>query len=134
MAFKLKIGAFMDAPFGFVVRDGSRDVAFTCTLVLRRLSQTEATEALGEIGKLAATEGTTPGEFSAAARALILDLVHDWRDQRLVLDDEDKPAPYSREAMGAMLDVVGMEGIVLNAVVKAVNTAAREEARDRRGN
>lgn len=135
MALKLKVGSFIDAPVSLVVRDGSRDVTFSFTLVLRRLTQAESAEAFSEVLRLAALGNEASAEeLSRAARSMLFDVVHDWRDQRLVLDDDDKPAPFSREALGLLLDLMGAEAILTVAVMKAIGDAVRTEARDRRGN
>lgn len=133
MALKLKVGSFIDAPVRLVVRDGSRDVSFAFTLVLRRLSQDEALRMVERLQQMAET-GSTAADAARATRELLVDLVHDWRDQRLVLDDEDRPAPYSSEALDVMLGLAGSGTLLLNAVMRAVQQGVREEDRDRRGN
>jgi len=133
MALKLKIGAFIDAPVRLIVKDGSRDVPFNFTLVLRRLSQDEALGMVDRLQKMA-VEGGTAMDAARNARDLLADLIHDWRDQRLVLDDDDKPAAYSPEALDVMLQLAGAGTYLLQAVMRAVQMGVREDDKDRRGN
>jgi hypothetical protein len=133
MALKLKIGAFIDAPVRLIVKDGSRDVPFNFTLVLRRLSQDEALGMVDRLQKMA-MEGGTAMDAARNARDLLADLIHDWRDQRLVLDDDDKPASYSPEALDVMLQLAGAGTYLLQAVMRAVQQGVREDDKDRRGN
>jgi len=133
MAMKLKVGSFIDAPVRLVVRDGSRDVPFAFTLVLRRLTQEEALRMVERLQQMAEV-GASAADAARATRDLLVDLVHDWRDQRLVLEDDDRPAPYSAEALDVMLGLAGAGSLLLNAVMRAVQQGVREEDRDRRGN
>jgi hypothetical protein len=133
MALKLKIGAYIDAPVRLIVKDGSRDVPFNFTLVLRRLSQDEALGMVDRLQKMA-MEGGTAMDAARNARDLLADLIHDWRDQRLVLDDDDKPASYSPEALDVMLQLAGAGTYLLQAVMRAVQQGVREDDKDRRGN
>ncbi len=133
MALKLKIGAFIDAPVHLIVKDGARDVPFKFVLILRRLSQDEALGLVDRLQKMA-SEGSTAADAARATRDLLADLIHDWRDQRLVLDDDDKPAIYSTEALDVMLQLAGAGTFLLQAVMRAVQQGVREEDKDRRGN
>jgi hypothetical protein len=133
MALKLKIGAYIDAPVSIIVRDGARDVPFKFTLILRRLSQDEALGMVDSLQKMA-QEGSTAADSARSARDLLVDLIHDWRDQRLVLDEDEKAAPYSHEALDVMLQLAGVGTLLLQSVMRAVQQGVREEAKDRRGN
>lgn len=133
MALKLKIGSYIDAPVRLIVKDGSRDVPFNFTLVLRRLSQDEALTLVDRLQKMA-NEGSTAADAARGARDLLADLIHDWRDQRLVCDEDDKPAPYSTEALDVMLQLAGTGTYLLQAVMRAVQQGVRENDKDRRGN
>jgi hypothetical protein len=52
----------------------------------------------------------------------------------LVLDDDDKPAAYSPEALDVMLQLAGAGTYLLQAVMRAVQMGVREDDKDRRGN
>lgn len=134
MALKLKIGASIDAPVRLLVRDGARDVVFPFVLVLRRLSQDEALALVGRLQTLAEDKHAPHDAMPAHTRDLLADIVTDWRDQRLVLDEDDKPAPYSAESLDTLLTLAGAGGVLRDAVLRALSTAVREEERDRRGN
>ena len=42
-----------------------------------------------------------------------------WQNQNLVLQEDDTPAPFSKEAFRLLLNIPGMPGTCLNAYVKA---------------
>lgn len=73
MAMKLKVGSFIDAPVRLVVRDGSRDVPFAFTLVLRRLTQEEALRMVERLQQMAEV-GASAADAARATRDLLVDL------------------------------------------------------------
>lgn len=137
MALKLKVGAFIDAPVNLVIRDGSKEVKFSFTLVVNRLAQDDALAMHGRLIEIMERERSgdaTPSESTNHTRDLLLELIHDWRDQRLVLDDDDRPAPYSTEALDVMLQLAGAGSVLLTAAFDRIKTAVRGEDKERRGN
>lgn len=124
MNYTLKIGATLDVPVSFSLRDGAKDVPFSFSLVANRLSAAEL-QALGERLK----EG---GDYGDAE--FLAEHVADWRGQRLVLADDGQPAPFSREALDAMCGVVGVQRLlvekVLAALVGGTKTADADKAKN----
>jgi hypothetical protein len=110
MALKLTIGEFIDVPVKGSVKDGGRDISFAFTLQARRIPIEAYREALGEGSDL------TVREFLAGH-------LTGWRDQRLVVDDTEQPAPFSADALGMLLSVVGMEQTVLGAYLRALQVS-----------
>lgn len=49
------------------------------------------------------------------ASDFILRVSRDWRDQRLVLDEDGKPAAFSQEALGRLLCIANMPIVCWNA-------------------
>ena len=132
MALKLKIGRTLDVPVKFSLRDGAREASFAFTLVVRRLARQEAADLLERL-KLE-NKDRDAVEDAELTRATLADLVSDWRGQRLVVDDDDQPAPFSAEALDLMLESVGVGQELLTPCLKAVFDGARTEAEDRRKN
>lgn len=119
MAFKLVIGDRLDVKVKGEIADGPRKVPFKFTLQMQRLSVEEYRKVLAP-------------ESDVLVRDFLLDNAIDWRDQQLVLDDDDRPAPYSREAFGCLLGLVGMEQWCFQAYISALQIV--DKAAGRLGN
>lgn len=107
MAYKLTISNIIDVPIKGSVKDGGSSVSFNFTLCCKRLDTAAFREAFGP-------------ESKVLAREFLQSHVTDWRGQRLVTDDDGKPAGFAPEALDCLLDVVGMETICVNAYRDAV--------------
>lgn len=134
MALKLKLGRTLEVPVRFVLRDGARDVPHAFTLIIHRLLRREAADLFERIGMGAQRTDRSAEEAAEAVRTLLAELVIDWRGQRLVVDEDDQPAPYSTQAMELMLDVVGVGPVLTDACIRALLESGRDEAEDRRKN
>lgn len=79
----------------------------------------------------------TAAEFRAAfgpdsktlSRDFLLDNITGWHGQTLIGGDDGKPAPFSREALAAMLDVPLVEGKLIAAYIRAMQVADSEAGR-----
>lgn len=101
MSFKIAIGNIVQVPVKFTLRDGVVDKLFTFTLTATRRTPEEI-EAQSEL----------------SLKDFMLDNVSDWSGQRLVLLENNEPAPYSREAFEFMLKQPGVLGTVWQAYQK----------------
>lgn len=119
MAFKLIIGNSIEVPVHLKIRDGDTLREFRFHVTGKRLSAEEARQKLsGELD-----EGATVGEF-------LTQHLTGWRGQKLVVDeDSGTPAPFSPEALTAMLDVAGAAGIIYLAYLKELAASDGAEAR-----
>lgn len=106
MTFSLVNGDVMNVPIKLTLNGSNGPSAFAFTLQMRRLSRLEYVD-------------TFSAESEVLSRDFLLDVTQGWRGQRLVVDDSGQPAPYSREAMAYLLDVVGVEGVCLKAYLEA---------------
>jgi hypothetical protein len=95
MSFKIAIGNIVQVPLKFTLRDGSVDKLFAFSLTAMRRTPEEID---------ADTEKTL--------KDFLLDNITDWCGQTLVLQDNNEPAPFSREAFDFMLKQPGMVGCV----------------------
>lgn len=59
------------------------------------------------------------------ASELIKRITRGWRDQRLVLDEDDKPAEFSAEALDVLLNISGMGGYCYRAYLDQVLVTAK---------
>lgn len=116
MAFKLVIGDRLDVTVKGEVVDGAGKLPFRFVLQMRRLGVEEYRKVLAP-------------DSEVLVRDFILDNTEGWRDQRLVLGEDGKPAEYSREALACLLGVVGMESLCLNAYVSALQVADKPAGR-----
>lgn len=124
MNYTLKIGATIDVPINFSLRDGAKDVPFSFALVANRLNAREL-KALGE--RLA--EGGDYGDAEFLAEHVV-----DWRGQRLVMADDGQPAPFSREALDAMCTVVGLQRLLVEKLLAALVSGTRSADADKAKN
>lgn len=79
----------------------------------------------------------TAAEFRAAfgpdsktlSRDFLLDNITGWHGQTLIGGEDGKPAPFSRQALAAMLDVPGVETKLIAAYIKAMEVTDSEDGR-----
>lgn len=73
-----------------------RTVSFKFSLVCKRKGADELKEAM-------ASETTTT--------EILRQVTTGWRDQRLVLEDDDSPADFNEDSFDALLDIAGMANL-----------------------
>ena len=96
---------------GSFTNDAGKDVPFKFTLVCKRLEADELKEALAG-GETQVTE-------------FITNVATDWRDQRLVLEDDDKPAEFCPDALEALLNITGMGMLCFTSYMKEAGAKAK---------
>lgn len=112
MAFKLAIGNQVGVKVEATYRDDSgRDKSCNFTLVCDRLSAEEMHAAIAN------KDETVETFFERHAK--------DWRGQALVLDDEDKPAPFSTDALKVLFSIQGMAVTCWRAYLKQAQVAEK---------
>lgn len=95
MAYKLAISDLIGVKLeGTVQQESGEDKKYKFVLVCDRISQEEMKRVVSD------PDGTAFAFFDEHAK--------DWRDQRLVLDEDDKPAPFSKEALKVLFGIAGM--------------------------
>lgn len=106
--FKVAVGDVVQVNVKFTLRDGATDKQFSFTLSANRKTQEE----------IQRTPDLTIKDF-------LLENVTDWKGQRLVLLENNEPAPFSRAAFEFMLAQPG----VISSVWMAYNRdcAAKEK-------
>ncbi len=86
MQFKLAIGNVVQVPVKFTFKEGNVNKLFTFTLTANR---------------------KTPDEMESQPEISVLDFLYenvtDWTGQRLILQDNNEPAAFSREAFEYLL-------------------------------
>lgn len=98
MKFKIAIGNTVLVPVKFTLKDGSVNKLFTFSLTAIRKTPEEIDE-----------------QPELTIKDFLLENVTDWSGQRLVLQDNDEPAPFSRDALDYLLKQPGLLGIVWTA-------------------
>lgn len=119
MAFKLVIGTQLDVIVKGEIPDGSGKVPFKFALQMRRMGVEAYRKALAP-------------DSDVLVRDFLLDNALGWREQRLVLDEDNKPAEYSREAFECLLGLVGMEQACFQSYIAALQIV--DKAQGRTGN
>jgi hypothetical protein len=93
--FKVAVGNVVQVNVKFTMRDGAADKLFKFTLTATRKTQDELAE-----------------KPEALIKDVLLENVTDWADQRLVLLENNEPAPFSRAAFEVMLAQPGVMGVI----------------------
>jgi hypothetical protein len=111
--YTLAVADVVELPVKLTVNDGGKTASFSFHLRAKRMPQADLRRALKDEDVL--------------TRDLLVQQVIGWRGQALVLDADGKPADFSRDAFEAMLTLVGMESLVLNAYLRAMGVEAQAE-------
>ncbi len=93
--FKMAVGNVVVVDVKLTMRDAAVDKLFKFKLTAIRKTQAEIEK--------------TP---ELSVKGFMLDNVTDWEDQRLVLQENNEPAAFSREAFDFMLGQPGVLGCV----------------------
>ena len=108
MKFKIAVGNVVQVPVKFTLREGQADKQFNFSLTAQRKTQEEIEE-----------------QPELTIKDFLLDNVSDWSGQRLVLLENNEPAPFSREALDYMLKQPGLLGVVWASYQR--HTAGKEK-------
>ncbi|WP_180125673.1 hypothetical protein [Rhodoferax sp. BLA1] len=96
--YKVAVGNVVQVNVKMVIRDGAQDKLFKFTLTATRKTQDEINE-----------------KPDVLIKDVLLDNVTDWADQRLVLLENNEPAPFSRAAFEVMLAQPGVLAVIWQA-------------------
>lgn len=111
MSFRLVVSDTISVPVAGRLPDASgRAVPFSFTLTARRLPATELRAAIDN------NDRTVP-EFLAS-------VVRGWSG---VQADDGAELPYSPAALDALLDIVGMAGLIFSGYIEACGVKAKEK-------
>lgn len=104
MAYKLVVANEVKVPVKLTLNDAGVSRLFKFTITCERLTVEEI------------KERTQDGETR------ILDFMRDvmrgWEDQKLVVDDEGKPADFNQDALAVMLGTAGVATILYTSYLK----------------
>lgn len=103
--FKLAIDDVVEVPVRFTLRVKNVDKSMAFTLIAKRVSLDDYSD-------------QSVAEFLRSN-------VTDWKDQKLVLDQDGSPAEFSDDAFDAMLKVPGVTGAVWNAYQREVGAKTK---------
>ena len=96
---------------GSHTNESGKAIPFKFTLICKRLDAAELKDALAD-------KETPVSEF-------VTNVATDWRDQRLVLEDDDKPAEFCPDALEALLNINGMSMLCFTAYMKEAGAKAK---------
>ena len=118
-SFKLAVGDVLDVPVKLSINNAAgKAQAFAFTLQAKRID-------------IDAYRAILDPDGNVTTREVLLANVTGWRGQRLVLDDEDRPADWSPEAFEAMLGAVGVEQALYVAYMRALNLADTAQGKEK---
>jgi hypothetical protein len=93
------------------VLDGNVKKDFSFTFEARRESEEHIRKTYEADGEM---------KLSAFHAARCREGITGWSDQRLVLNQDDKPAPFSPEGLDLVLSIPGASTVIYNAWMEAV--------------
>lgn len=96
---------------GSHTNESGKAIAFKFTLICNRLDAADLKTALG-------SGETQVDEF-------ITGVATGWRDQRLVLEEDDTPAEFCAEALEALLNISGLGMLCFTAYMKEAGAKAK---------
>jgi hypothetical protein len=112
MAFKLAIDNLVGVKVEGKSRGGDgKEKSFSFVLVCERYTHEQMQE--------------TGSDKDETIFAFFEKVARDWRGQTLVLDDDDKPAAFSLEALRALMTVSGMGMLCWHSYVQQVQATAK---------
>lgn len=112
MARKLAISNTVPVPVTLTVPDANgKRHTHSFTLICKRLSQEEL--------RAAARGGDN------ADVMLMTKVAEGWKDQRLVLEDDDVPSAFSPEAFADLMSIAGAPGVCVAAYLREVEVRAK---------
>jgi hypothetical protein len=104
MAYKLAVENTVKVPVKFNLNNGGKISSFSFSLMCDRISQDEINAAVED--------------KESKAKDFIAKVAKSWLGQTLVLDDDGSPAPFCSESLDAMLDVIGVAGVIYLSYLK----------------
>ncbi|HES76775.1 MAG TPA: hypothetical protein ENO09_07210 [bacterium] len=116
MALKIKIGKTIEHTVKFSMKDGGKDVTHAMTLIISRPDQAALVALADEIK----SGGINDDD-------ILRDYLIDWKNQRLVVDEDDKPAAFSQEALELACTVAGVRNVLVGGIIKALVSNVRLE-------
>lgn len=119
MKFRLNIADDVEFPVTLKVRNGGSMEDHRFHLTADRIDSDAAADLF------------TPDSESGAQplRDFLKGKVKGWRGQKLVLGEDDKPAPFDAEAFGAMLTIPGAAVVIYTDYLREIAASSGTEGR-----
>lgn len=119
MKYRLKIADVIEFPVALKVRNGATVEDHKFHLSAQRITSDDAAELFktgGERGE------QTLGDFLA-------EKLTGWRGQKLVVDEDDKPAEFAPESLAALLGLPGVAAVIYGEYLKEIAASTGAEGR-----
>lgn len=104
--YTVAVSDVVEVPVKFTLKEGRVNKPFAFTLTVNRIESEEFASRMEAVG------------FRFKEGLLDMKIITDWKDQRVILDEEGKPAEFCPEALEAMLSVPVVAQIVYQAIQK----------------
>ncbi|MBY0243187.1 MAG: hypothetical protein K2X55_28165 [Burkholderiaceae bacterium] len=97
---------------GVLANEDGKAKPFKFSLVCKRLPAKQLRDAMTDLAVADISQFLAP-------------LTTEWRDQKLVLEDDDTPAEFCEEAFEALMDIPGVAQLAFNAYVNESGAKAK---------
>ncbi len=104
--YTLAVEDTVEVPVKFTMKAGKVDKLFKFTLTAIRISHDDIQEAMKAV------------EFKFREGLVSMDVLKGWEGQRLVLDDQGKPADFNADSLNMMLSAPGVAQVIYLAYMK----------------
>ncbi len=119
MKYRLKIADVIEFPVEMTLRNGAELETHKFFVTAKRISALEDADL------------TNPD--SSKGDVLIADFLREkvvgWRDQDLVVGEDDKPSEFNADAMAAMLSLPAAENVIFAAYLREIRVSLSPEGR-----
>lgn len=119
MKFRLKISDQIEFPVSIKVRDGGSLEEHKFHISAQRISADEAVDLF--------TPGSEQGEQTL--NDFLLKKLTGWRGQKLVIGEDDKPAPFDPESLAALLSLPGVAAVIYADYLREISASSGAEGR-----
>jgi hypothetical protein len=114
MKYRLIVADKIKLPIRLSLNDNGKKAEHKFSLTAARISQ-------DEVRALMADDGTV--------RDLLVRKISGWEGQRLVIGDDDEPAPFSVEALEVLLSLPGVDSIVFGTYLRELAVTDSSEGK-----
>jgi hypothetical protein len=115
MKYRLSIADKIKLPLRFTLNDNGKKAEHKFSLTAARMPQADMRAMVAD------------GEKTV--RELLIEKISGWEGQRLVIGEDDDPAPFSVEAFEVMLSITGVDSIIFNAYMREMGVSDTSEGK-----
>jgi hypothetical protein len=115
MKYRLIVADKIKLPIRLTLNDNGKKAEHKFSLTAQRIAQDEVRALMAD------------GEKTV--RELLVEKISGWEGQRLVIGEDDEPAPFSSEALEVLLSLPGVDSIVFGTYLRELAVADSSEGK-----